>query len=513
MIEAPLIPSVVPKISLGQQIAKGAIFMVALRVAFRILGLLSSLILLRLLAPPDFGLVGLVMAALSILEVLSDLSFQAGLIRMHKPKRVHYDTAWTLGILRGAVIGLLVVAMSPLLAKFVHDPRIVNLSFALAVISLLQGFENIGVVDFQREFEFDRYFRYQVFGKIVGVCVCVPAAFFFHSYWALIAGIAATRLSTAAASYVVSDYRPRLSIAGWRDLFDFSKWLLVSNVQWMIDANIMTFMTGYVAGAESIGLYQVANQVASLPASEVAAPIRQPMYAGLSRAAEDMTELRRQTLDGLFMTLALVTPMSIGISLMASPIVDLFFGWKWTAAIPLVHLCALYALFDSVGHFTHNVYIVTHRQRRFVGVFTAMLAVRIPAIVLGAMYYGVVGATAALVATSVFNMVLWSVNIFPLVGISFRDIALGTWRTLFGVLVMAAVVIWLSDLWPEPSGLPAGVLRCAVICAAGAITHIGVQLTAWRLCGEPPGAERHILKSARVIAVRLGLLASKRVPA
>ncbi len=61
--------------------------------------------MLRLLAPPDFGIVGLVMAALSILEVLSDLSFQAGLIRMSKPRRVHYDTAWTLGILRGAVMG------------------------------------------------------------------------------------------------------------------------------------------------------------------------------------------------------------------------------------------------------------------------------------------------------------------------------------------------------------------------------------------------------------------------
>ena len=226
-----------------------------------------------------------------------------------------------------------------------------------------------------------------------------------------------------------------------------------------------------------------------------------------------MPELRRQTLDGLFMTLALVAPMSIGISLMASPIVDLFFGWKWIAAIPLVHLCALYALCDAVGHFTHNVYIVTHRQRRFVGVFTVALAVRIPAIVLGAVLYGVYGATVALVVTSVFNMVLWSVNIFPQVGISFRDIARGTWRTVFGVLVMAVAVIWLSDLWPEPQAMPAGLLRCAVICVIGAAIHIASQLAAWRVSGEPPGAERHILKSARVIAVRLGLVASKRVPA
>jgi hypothetical protein len=84
---------------------------------------------------------------------------------------------------------------------------------------------------------------------------------------------------------------------------------------------------------------------------------------------------------------------------------------------------------------------------------------------------------------------------------------------LFGVLVMAAAVIWLSDLWPEPSGIPAGLLRCTVICVTGAAVHVASQLTAWRLCGEPPGAERHILKSARLIAVRLGLAASKRVPA
>src|SRR5665213_3831190 len=99
MTDAPLIAVVVPKISLGQQIAKSAIFMVALRIAFRLMGLLSSLILLRLLAPTDFGIVGLVTAALSILDVLSELSFQAGLIRMPKPQRIHYDTAWTLGIM------------------------------------------------------------------------------------------------------------------------------------------------------------------------------------------------------------------------------------------------------------------------------------------------------------------------------------------------------------------------------------------------------------------------------
>jgi O-antigen/teichoic acid export membrane protein len=375
----------------------------------------------------------------------------------------------------------------------------------LAGIALLQGFENVGIVDFQRSMKFDRFFRYQIFGKVAGFCVAVPAAIIFRNYWALMGGIAATRLSMAAMSYAVSSYRPRFTLKAWRDLFDFSKWLLVANLQWVVDAYAMTFITGRVAGPAAIGLYQVANQVASLPASEVAAPIRQPMYAGLSRSVNNMPQLRRQALDGLFLTVAVVAPMSVGISLMAQPIVDLFFGWKWVEAIPLVRMCALYALFDAIGHFTHNLYIVLHRQRRFVGVFTVALAVRIPCLILGAALYGVYGAAFALMATSVFNMILWSWKIFPLAGIRFATIGAGTWRTVCAVLVMAAAVLWLSAIWPEPRDFVVGLVRCFAIALTGAAIHVAAQLAFWRMSGSPAGAEDHLLKTAHAIVDRVGL--------
>ena len=490
------------EVALGRKIARSVVFMVALRGAFRLIGLVSSLILLRLLAPSDFGVIGLVTAALAILEILSELSFEAGLVRMADPRRIHYDTAWTLGLMRNAIMALAVVLSSPLLAAFVAEPRIVPLAFALAGITLLQGFENVGVVDFQRRLEFDRFFRFQIFGKLAGVCVALPLAFALRNYWALMAGIAATRLSMTALSYAMSSYRPRLSLAGWRELFDFSKWLLVANVEWVIDSYAMTFVTGRVAGAAAIGLYQVANRVASLPASEVAAPIRGPMYAGMSRTAHDMPQLRRQTLDGFFLTVAVVTPMAVGIALLAQPIVDLFFGWKWIAAIPLVRLCALAALFDAIGHYTHNLYLVTHRQRRFVGVFAVALAVRIPAIILGAWLDGINGAAFALMVTAMFNMVLWSANIFPLAGIRLGTALAGVWRTAFAALVMTVVVLWLGGSWPEPRQFAAGLMRFAALCSVGAVTHVAAQLAAWRLSGKPAGAERHLIKTTAEAAAR-----------
>jgi len=491
------------KLSLGRQIAKGAVFMIALRGVFRLFGLVSALFLLRILAPSDFGVVGLVTAALAVLELLSELSFQAGIIRMKNPARRHYDTAWTLGLLRNAVLAAGLVAAAPLLAKFVDEPRTVSLAYALAAITILQGLENIGVVDFQRRMQFDRFFRFQIFGKLAGVCTAVPLAFWLRDYWALMGGIAVTRLSMTALSYVVSDYRPKLSLAAWHDLFDFSKWLLVGNLQWVLDVYVMTFVVGRIAGPAAIGLYQVANRVAALPASEVAAPIRTPMYAGLSRTVDDMAQLRRQTLDGLFLSVAVVAPMSVGIALMAQPIVDLFFGWKWVDAIPLVRMCALAALFDAIGHYAHTLYLVTHHQRRFVGVFSVALAVRIPAIVLSAAFYGVDGAAFALMATAVFNSLLWTANIFPQIGIPVRAVFTGTWRTVFACLAMTAMVLWLSTLWPEPRDFWLGLVRFGAICGLGAATHLAAQFAAWRLAGEPAGAERHLIKSAREAAERL----------
>jgi PST family polysaccharide transporter len=100
-------------VSVRRRVAIGAALMVAMRFAFRGIGLVSTLILARLLTPEDFGLVGFETIAYSVLDQLSDLSSSVALIRMKNPERRHYDTAWTLGVFRGLLSGLLFRAGGP----------------------------------------------------------------------------------------------------------------------------------------------------------------------------------------------------------------------------------------------------------------------------------------------------------------------------------------------------------------------------------------------------------------
>jgi PST family polysaccharide transporter len=487
--------------SIGRRVASGAVFMVLLRLAFRGIGLISTLILVRLLAPSDFGLVGIAIVAYSVLEMLSELSFKVALVRMKSPLRMHYDTAWTLGVLRGFAIAASLIAAAPFLASFIRDARTEALIYALAALPVIQGFENVRLTELQRNIQFDRLFWYQLAGKVAGFAVVVPAAYFLRSYWALFWGIAAARFVLLPLGYAMRPYRPRFCLAGWSELFDFSKWLLITNVLWAIDANAMSFLIGRIAGSAAIGTYQVANQIALLPASEIAAPIREPMYSGYARVLDDPAALRKQFLDGLGVMVAVTAPMAFGIAVIAEPLTSLFLGANWAAAAPLIQFCAFYGFFDAVGHFTHNLYLALHRQRAFVALLFWTLVVRILLIVSAGYVWGVNGAALTLAVSAAFNMVVWNAWIAPAIGVSTLDFVRCTWRTFFAGVIMMAATAWLLAQWPAPSDTTTGYLRLAAACIWGTGVQVLVQYGLWHLAGRPDGAEAYLVR-----VVRSGLL-------
>lgn len=90
--------------ALGHRIAKSAAWMVGSRMAIRVIGLVSTVILARLLRPEDFGLVAMVMALVATMDVFGNFSFDLALIRDADAVRDHYDTVWTLSIVRGAFV-------------------------------------------------------------------------------------------------------------------------------------------------------------------------------------------------------------------------------------------------------------------------------------------------------------------------------------------------------------------------------------------------------------------------
>src|ERR1700704_5876473 len=187
--------------SLGSRIAAGAAWMVVFKLVDRSIGIVSVVILARLLVPADFGLVALATAMIAVVELLSAFNFDMALIQKQQATTAHYDTAWTLNAAMATVCALLVVVAAFPAGAFYGDSRLGPVMLLLALATWIRGFENVGVVTFRKELKLDREFRLLLI-KRIGVFL----------------------------SYLFHPFRPRFDLSARGELLHFSKWMVFSNV-------------------------------------------------------------------------------------------------------------------------------------------------------------------------------------------------------------------------------------------------------------------------------------------
>ena len=97
-IEQPVSPH-------ADTMVRGSVWMVAMRWCMRGIGLISTVILARLLTPEDFGIVAMCMIVVGLLEAISYTGVDLALIRDSRTTRHHYDTAWTIQVLQASIHG------------------------------------------------------------------------------------------------------------------------------------------------------------------------------------------------------------------------------------------------------------------------------------------------------------------------------------------------------------------------------------------------------------------------
>lgn len=481
----------------GRRMAAGAAWMVGLRLAVRGIGLVSTLLLARLLTPEDFGLVALATTVAALLEIASEFNFDLALIRDRDAGRADYDTAFTLDILKGLLIGLLLLLLAAPAAAFFDDPRLEAVFWVLALASLVQGFWNIGIVDFRRNLEISREFTFQLWGKLAQFVVAIGLALLWHSYWALVLAILARRVVMLWLSFRMAPYRPRLSLARWQALVDFSKWILVNNLLTFVRERMDALIVGKLAGPAPLGLYAVAQEMADLPTTEIAAPINRAIFPGMAMLEGDRARLAASYLDTVGLLALVALPAAVGTALVAGPFVQVVLGEQWLEAVPLMQALCLFGIFRSMSTSATPVYLALGRLRIEPALLALYIATTGPLLWLLVQDHGVMGAAVAITLGAALNFLLSLVMVMRLLGLGPLALAGVVWRSLAATVAMATALAWL----PAPGTGP--FLELVQAVAVGAATMLASQLVLWRASGSPPGPE----------SLTLAFLAEKLTPA
>ena len=339
-----------PGEGLQQRAIRSGAWLLALRVTERVFGLVRLGILARILAPNDFGLLGIALLAMMVLETFSQTGFHAALIQKRGKAEEYLDATWTVSALRGLVLFSLLFLGAPLAASFFNAPEATNIIRVIAVVCLLRGLTNVGVIYFQKDLEFRKVFLLQVSSTLADFAVAVSAALILRSVWALVFGLLAAAVVRLILSYLIHPYRPRprLDLAQARELFGFGKWILAAAVLAFLVTQGDKIFAGKVLGVTALGLYQMAFQFASAPALEAGLVISQVTFPAYSKLQDNLLGLREGFLRTLQLTAFVAVPMAGGIFIVAPEFTKILLGDKWMPMVSAMQVLALWGLVSSI---------------------------------------------------------------------------------------------------------------------------------------------------------------------
>ncbi len=467
--------------------------MVLMRWSIRGIGLVSTVVLARLLNPSDFGLVAIATMLFGFLLILGEFGFETVLIHKQDADRSYYDTSWTLTLIRGAVFGLALAALAPWAADFFSDARLQPIMYWLAASAFIDAWMNIAVVDFRKNMTFGRDFRFNMGPKIVGFAVTVPLAFLWRDYWALVAGILASNVARVIASYLMHPFRPRFSMARWHEIFSFSKWLLANNILGYVNMRSDEFVIGRFVGAQAVGLYSVAYEISNLPTSELVAPIRRAIFPGYAKLAQEKGLLRASFIDVWSLILMAAAPMAIGILLVGHLLVPVALGAKWIDAIPLINILAVYGLLAVIASNSGIVYIAMGKPRIITVLYAIVLTIKLPLLVWATITYGAMGAAWAATAGSAVMLILNTGIVIRLLELSPGRMVAASWRSVVATGIMAGSVRLLDYYWVLGEDMRLIALKLFGLIGLGIASYIVAHLFLWRVSGSPAGPESHVL--------------------
>ena len=151
-------PNTPSEVNFGGRMASGAAWMVSFKIIDRVVGIVSTAILARLLVPEDFGLIALAASVIAILELMGAFGLEAALVQRPNATRDHFDAVWTFNAAFGLCLGLVVAAIASPTAQFYGDPRLFSVMLMIGLRHTIGGFENVGIVMFRKELNFEMDF-------------------------------------------------------------------------------------------------------------------------------------------------------------------------------------------------------------------------------------------------------------------------------------------------------------------------------------------------------------------
>lgn len=373
---------------------KGVSWMSFFRLVSRGLSFIKIAVLARVLSPSQFGVFGIASLVLALLEILTEMGINVILIQVKKDIEEYLDSAWVVSIIRGVIISLVIIISSPFVASFFKTPDAIGILLLISIVPLIRGFINPAEVKFRKElnFRYEFLFRSSIF--FIDSMTVVIFALVTHSVYSLVFGLLVGALAEVIISFAFIKPVPKLRLKSgyFLDIFNKGKWITAYGIFNYFGENGDNIVVGRVLGASSLGIYQMAYKLSTLPISEVSDVVSGVVFPVYAKIEGDTRRL-------ITAFLKTTTAISLGviavggiIYMFPTEIVRIVLGPQWLSAAPVLRILAIYGILRAISGPSSALFLARSKQNYV----TAMTLARVCALVITiyplVLKFGIVGA-------------------------------------------------------------------------------------------------------------------------
>jgi O-antigen/teichoic acid export membrane protein len=383
--------------------AKSARAVVALSigtVAGRSMRFIRSMILARILAPDQIGMMALVMSFSVAFEALTEVGVKQSIIQNKQGAHADYlNVAWWMQVVRGLCLFGIAVFLAPWISSFYDNPELLNLLRVSFIAIVLKGFVSPRAYVLEKEYKFGRAVFLIQGSAILGAIITVGLAFVMRNVWALAIGFVMEMALLSVLSFLLVPFMPsfKLDRKCLSELLKYSRGIFGLPILNALSFQAPILILGKVISSHQLGLYSFAAMFAYIPTDLYIRIINPVLLPAFSEKQDDKRALCRGLFRATRYTAFLIMPLIAFMICSSTKLLGVVYGPRYVAmAVPFAILCLL-ILARSETSILAGMYMAVgkpHLQRRFSAVRTAII---IAFIYPAAVRFGPIGAVVVVV--------------------------------------------------------------------------------------------------------------------
>jgi O-antigen/teichoic acid export membrane protein len=326
-----------------------------------------SIVLARLLLPEQFGLIAMLTVFIAVSQALLDSGFGAALIQKKNPTELDKCSVFYLNVFMSFALAGLLCLVAPWIAHFYRQPQLTDLTRALSLLIIINGFVAVQNALVIRSLNFRRQTVIITSGTLLGGLVGLVMAWRGYGVWSLVAQQLISTSLRGWLYWAMSDWRPKLmfSFQSLHTMFGFGSRMAASSVLNTVFDNLYSLVIGKLFSAASLGFYSRAQTLKAVPAQSLGMVVARVTLPVFSKLQDEPERFRRGLRQALTTAAFLQFPIMIGLAAIAEPLVLVLLTEKWAPCIPYLQVLSFVGLWFPLHSLNLNALVARGRSDLF----------------------------------------------------------------------------------------------------------------------------------------------------